>query len=780
MSYGKAVVMPSAAGGDASGLSVTSVASNFVATLGDLGVAADVTGPQDFPPTVLLLAYRPEDAQGIDLSTVRLFRVDDSLGSWTPIWSSGVQLSERRVWAEIGRPGRYVPVGLPRDPVLREGVRVLASHHAFAPTDPASATGGAVATAFAAILRSDPKQLESLRQRLACIEFQTGNRPDDNADFRHGEGGAVLPFSLPKGASLDALRQRIAALAPPAGGLPEASLFTPPESGGLIHPAARVLASLAPTATSAVSNDWPMYHHDPQHTGVASGTSDISSSTVGRLRLRASIPLDGPVISVPSLVGGKAFVGSGNSTTAADRSGGTLYRIDLASGAIEKKFTFANPVNQSPGGPIVGGSRQGYAGIGSSPAVVDGNVYFSGLDGKVYCLNSQTFDVIWVTDLRNADLAHGQPVQHQVTAEGWSSPLVVNGRVYVGFGEGESDTFGFVYCLDAINGKVIWLFCTNRFTQGANNAPNVVPASAAVSPLPAGFTTHADPPMKGVSVWSSLAFDAGLNRVYVGTGNSTQGDFQPVPDIQYGSGVLALDATTGQFGGFFGVEAGDNYRPLDSDVDVASSPVLYTLGGRRVLALGCKNGSFFVLDASTMAVVARRQLLPYDSSGQPFPNIDPGATTSPNENTYGVFCTAALHSGLGRLFIGLGGYSDSIDSATTPFLRVVGSDTLADAWATSGNNPPKYTLGTPPLYSTQGESGLSSPALVNDVVFASTTKPALYGFSASTGLLLWTAGGLGNPAGGTYVLGPAISGNFVVAGRASGNQSGFVNIYSLP
>ena len=71
---------------------------------------------------------------------------------------------------------------------------------------------------------------------------------------------------------------------------------------------------------------------------------------------------------------------------------------------------------------------------------------------------------------------------------------------------------------------------------------------------------------------------------------------------------------------------------------------------------------------------------------------------------------------------------------------------------------------------TPQEVGLSSPAVVNDVVFISTTKPGLYAFDAATGLCLWSAGGL---AAG-YPMGPAIYGNYVVVG--SGNT---LNIYSL-
>jgi hypothetical protein len=61
---------------------------------------------------------------------------------------------------------------------------------------------------------------------------------------------------------------------------------------------------------------------------------------------------------------------------------------------------------------------------------------------------------------------------------------------------------------------------------------------------------------------------------------------------------------------------------------------------------------------------------------------------------------------------------------TTPFLRVVDWKTLADACSTAGADPPKYVVPAPPLYLTPGESGLSSPALVNDEVLVATTRLA--------------------------------------------------------
>src|SRR5205823_5409613 len=111
----------------------------------------------------------------------------------------------------------------------------------------------------------------------------------------------------------------------------------------------------------------------------------------------------------------------------------------------------------------------------------------------------------------------------------------------------------------------------------------------------------------------------------------------------------------------------------------------------RVLAIGSKNGSFFLLNAETMEVLARRQLLPMDRDGQPFDTIDfpdpvpDQPAQSPNdlhENSWGVFQTAAVHGSLGRIFVGLGGHGRHIDFQTTPFMRALDWDTLEDAWVT--------------------------------------------------------------------------------------------------
>jgi hypothetical protein len=62
---------------------------------------------------------------------------------------------------------------------------------------------------------------------------------------------------------------------------------------------------------------------------------------------------------------------------------------------------------------------------------------------------------------------------------------------------------------------------------------------------------------------------------------------------------------------------------------------------------------------------------------------------------------------------------------------------------------------------TTAEVGLSSPAVVNDLVFVSTNRSGLYALRADNGLCVWSAPSLPQRQ---FVLGPAIYGDYVVIG----------------
>lgn len=582
-----------------------------------------------------------------------------------------------------------------------------------------------------------------------------------------------------------------------------------------------------PAGGTGPKSNWWMYHGDPGHTGFVASGSTISTANVKQLQLLHQLQLGGPVVSVPAVVDGFVYVGLANSHEAESSNGGALFKIDVASGAIVAKFLW-NLGSDLPDG-------HGFTGMGCTPCVVNGKVYFSAFNGKVYCLNASDLSQVWVLDLRHQDLSKNQPVtnvfatkddknwppgsQTYSPAAGWSSPVYsggADGRIYVGIGEGENPyLYSFIFAIDAESGRVAWVYCTCQFEKGRDNLPNELP-KAAVYPVtdPPGFTVFdGEAVVRGCSPWSSIAYDAALGRIFVGTGNAVPDG--ALPSAGYSNGVISLAAADGRFAGFFQVPAASNYRPSDNDIDVGASPTIFRRAGvdnqwpgtnpttdMVILGFGCKNGSYFLLNAASMQLISWRQLLPYYNNGLQIPTVDPHEGTTQEASSepgvhaplnprvtnaqsnatlgecyHGTYSCAAISPGSGpgqaRLFIGMGGadynfVASGIDFESTPFMRAIDWNTMSDVWPFDDNDPMRYANAMPPMYTNPGECGLSSPAVVNDVVFCTTSKVTIYAFDTVDGTCLWQydlgAQTEGYTGGYGFSMGPAVWGDYVVAG----------------
>ena len=491
------------------------------------------------------------------------------------------------------------------------------------------------------------------------------------------------------------------------------------------------------------SDGWWMYQGGPAHGGYVTDTR-IDSGNAALLRILHTLELGGPILSVPAVTDGYAYVGVANNHSQPGSNGGGLFKVNLATGQTESSYTW----------PIDPAQRDshGFTGMGCTPAVANGNVYFVGFDGVMYCVSQADVSTLrWTTNLRYADPGQNQPVTNDFPpqdppsrppAAGWSSPVVVGNNVYLGIGEGENpDLFGFVYCLAADTGRVQWIFCTNQLAEGRHNQPNQIPALTLQPPVtqpPPGFTAVAATPNytqpRGASVWSGIAYDDGM--LYVTTGNPANGDNglpappppwtdpHAAPDCplslpvasapRYAYSVLILDAATGAFKAQFLPTQDTSYRPSDTDIDFGGSAAVFTQNGRRVVAVANKNGTLFLLDAGDLSVIKTRQLLPYDQNGQRIPSVDPHPTDqsvgpmtpsncesdgNPAENYSGVFGAPAVNTDRGVIFIGMGGpnyhpASPGIDYQSTPFMRAVKWDTLEDAWPMA---PATFNLPTGPV-----------------------------------------------------------------------------------
>lgn len=604
--------------------------------------------------------------------------------------------------------------------------------------------------------------------------------------------------------------------------------------------AAPAAAAPSPSPTTAAApTGWWMYHGDPAHTGYVSDSA-LNSTTVTATPSQPSaqafgacftIMLDGPVLSVPAVTDGYVYVGLANSQSATGGNGGSLLKIDIQTGETTNRFNWDLGDDAE--------DIHSFTGMGCTPAIVNGRVYFGAFNGKLYCLDQSTLSLVWVTDLRNADPAHNQPITNIAgVADGnpppvpWSSPVISadGSSLYVACGEGENpQLFSFVFCIDTATGNVNWIYCTNQYVEKEPNAPNMLPQDAVgVSPLPPPYSVSPNPPIiMGCSVWGAIAYDSELNRIYCSTGNQAPEPKEPpeLPSKGYSNGVISLDASTGEFKAFFQVPFASNYRDSDFDIDVGGAPMLFTLNGpapQKFLCFGCKNGSFFVLDPESLALIKRRQLLPYMNEGTWVEGVDRHPTdqnainpyvtneesnATQGENFSGVFNTPAFYPGSSdnpqtispRCFIAIGGpnyhnASPGIDYESTPFMRAIDAASLDDVWPLDNHDPQRYSNPTffdpnistsVGMYTSAGESGLSSPAVVNDVVFCTTSKIAIYAFNVRDGSFLWYDDlGMqtdGYNGGYGYCLGPAIWQDYVVAGALvfGGQGGGILKIYGF-
>jgi len=235
-----------------------------------------------------------------------------------------------------------------------------------------------------------------------------------------------------------------------------------------------------------VVTSWPMFHHDPRHTGYSTSTAPKTNQTlwsymIGKYMIRSSPAVaDGVVFmnagagvyalnattgaliwsyttgssvySCPAVADGVVFVGSCDNKT---------YALNATTGALIWSYTTGSSVYGSAAvadGVVFVGSDKVYAlnettgaliwsyiggfafSVNSCPAVADGVVFVGSLDDKVYALNETTGALIW-------SYTTGGDVY-------WSSAAVADGVVFVGSCDDK------VYALNETTGALIWSYTT--------------------------------------------------------------------------------------------------------------------------------------------------------------------------------------------------------------------------------------------------------------------------------------------------------------------------------
>ena len=163
-------------------------------------------------------------------------------------------------------------------------------------------------------------------------------------------------------------------------------------------------------AVSSVS--WPMFMHDPQHTGTADDIPVSSHDLLWKFVVDIGDIMNA-VDSSPAVVNGILYEGSQN---------GYLYALDAYTGTCYWRF------------------NTGCSNL-PSPVVVDGVVYMASLNG-VYAVNAYTGQQIWKTIRTDSHV---------------STPVVSGGMLYVG-----SMVQHCVFAFRISDGQLMWQYSSRR------------------------------------------------------------------------------------------------------------------------------------------------------------------------------------------------------------------------------------------------------------------------------------------------------------------------------
>jgi polyvinyl alcohol dehydrogenase (cytochrome) len=311
--------------------------------------------------------------------------------------------------------------------------------------------------------------------------------------------------------------------------------------------AAGTLIVTSPTAGASTGpTNWPQYLGGPDHSSFTTATT-ITKTNAASLHLIRSVSL-GNLQASPSVVDGVAYVGS---------LSGNFYAVNLSTG---KKIWTRN-LGKVPALTCSARGVTSTAAVLPDPQTGVLSVYVGGGDGFLYALNASDGAVQWKTIVG----APRSPTQNDYY--NWSSPAVINGKIYDGVSSQCDAPF--------VRGGV------QEFDQHTGALLN---------------TAFSMPPGQvGAGVWSSVATDG--STVWATTGSTTP---PPAPQGESYS-MLQLDASTLTENGVWTIPLIDR----GFDADFGASPTIFTatLAGTPTQMIGAcnKNGFFYAFRATNVA-----------------------------------------------------------------------------------------------------------------------------------------------------------------------------------
>jgi quinohemoprotein ethanol dehydrogenase len=222
----------------------------------------------------------------------------------------------------------------------------------------------------------------------------------------------------------------------------------------------------------------------------------------------------------------------------------------------------------------------------------EGSLFLGSCDGHLIALDAKTGKVQW-----SVLTVETQNSRKQISG----APRAYNGKIIIGHAGADVGTRGYVTAYEAKTGKQLWRF----YTVPGNPANGFEDSAMAMA-----ATTWSGQWWRwggGGTVWNAITFDPEFNRIYIGTGNSSNYNPQSRSpgggDNLFLASIVALDADTGKYIWHYQVNPREAWD-FKATADMVLADLTIDGMDRKVLMQSPTNGFFYVLDRRTGKLIS--------------------------------------------------------------------------------------------------------------------------------------------------------------------------------
>jgi len=264
-----------------------------------------------------------------------------------------------------------------------------------------------------------------------------------------------------------------------------------------------------------------------------------------------------------------------------------VYAVDAASGKLIWKFDPQVRLNMAINGSY---SARTNAGV----AVWDGKVYVGTGDCRLIAVDAAAGKQLWEATVCD-------PTQTGITG----APHIAKGKVLMGYNGSDDGVRGALIAYDAQTGKEAWRFWT---VPGDPSKPFETKALEMAAKTWSGKDSWR---IGGADVWNAITYDETTGLVIFGTAGAgvDYGELSSIKvsgDKLFSGCIIAVNADTGEYAWHFQASA-PGMQTENNHIVMAD----LTMNGekRHVAMTAPKNGFFYVLDAKTGKLLSAKPLV---------------------------------------------------------------------------------------------------------------------------------------------------------------------------